>query len=178
MQYYKFWNFRFAVFWLVNIDLPLSQKPKEKPERVTASIIQILKFWFAVFWLVNIHFQLFHLSGIGISFFFKNIILRYFLKTLLLVLSDSLYGQKWLTERSLKVNLFKIAVISETTRYIPLTQIWGYTCVILGNAKFKLLLLRIPNGKRIWFWYKTAPAAPAPADANYLRIRKQSKNSA
>ena len=39
-------------------------------------------------------------------------------------------------------------------------------------------LLRIPNGKRIWFWYKTAPPAAAPADANYLRIRKQSKNSA
>ena len=39
---------------------------------------------------------------------------------------------------------------------------------------YKILWLSIPNGKRISFWYKTAPAA----DANYLRIRKQSKNSA
>ena len=41
------------------------------------------------------------------------------------------------------------------------------------------MLLRIPNGKRIWFWYKTAPAAAAvvAADANYLRICKQYKNS-
>ena len=37
-----------------------------------------------------------------------------------------------------------------------------------------LLLLRIPNRKRIWFWYETVPAA----NANYLRIRKQYKNSA
>ena len=34
-------------------------------------------------------------------------------------------------------------------------------------------LLRIPNGKRIWFWYETALAA----DASYLRIRKQYQNS-
>ena len=39
------------------------------------------------------------------------------------------------------------------------------------------VLLRIPNGKHIWFWYETAALA-APADANYLRIREQSKNSA
>ena len=32
-----------------------------------------------------------------------------------------------------------------------------------------LILLHIPNGKRIWFWYKTVPAA----DASELRIRKQ-----
>ena len=45
------------------------------------------------------------------------------------------------------------------------------------HNKWYILLLRIPNGKRIWFWYKTA-AAPAPAaDANYLRICKQYKNS-
>ena len=36
-------------------------------------------------------------------------------------------------------------------------------------------LLRIPNGKRIWFWYETAPA---PVDASELKNRKQSKNSA
>ena len=37
-----------------------------------------------------------------------------------------------------------------------------------------MFLIHIPNGKRIWFWYKTAPAA----EANYLRIRRQYKNSA
>ena len=31
--------------------------------------------------------------------------------------------------------------------------------------------LRIPNGKRIWFWYETAPS-----DASELRNRKQSQN--
>ena len=39
-------------------------------------------------------------------------------------------------------------------------------------------LLRIPNRKRIWFWYKTAPATATAAGPNYLRISKQSKNSA
>ena len=35
--------------------------------------------------------------------------------------------------------------------------------------------------ERIWFWYETVPApgpTTAPADAKYLRIRKQSKHSA
>ena len=43
------------------------------------------------------------------------------------------------------------------------------------SSTVHLFLLRIPNGKRKWFWYKTAPA-PA-ADANELRIRKQYQNS-
>ena len=34
-------------------------------------------------------------------------------------------------------------------------------------------LLRIPNAKRIWFWYETAPA-----NASELSICKQCKNSA
>ena len=47
-----------------------------------------------------------------------------------------------------------------------------------GKFQFKDVassyLLHIPNRKRIWFWYKTAPAA----DASELRIRKQYQNSA
>ena len=39
-----------------------------------------------------------------------------------------------------------------------------------------MLALRIPNGKRIWFWYETVPAQAV--DASELRIRKQYKNSA
>ena len=41
------------------------------------------------------------------------------------------------------------------------------------GLKFLTSLLRIPNGKRIWFWYKMA----APADASELSFRKQCKNS-
>ena len=35
-------------------------------------------------------------------------------------------------------------------------------------------LLRIPSGKRIWFWYETAALA-APADASELKNLKQFK---
>ena len=40
--------------------------------------------------------------------------------------------------------------------------------IIVAKFCFQILLC-IPNGKRIWFWYETAPA-----DASKLRIRKQS----
>ena len=42
----------------------------------------------------------------------------------------------------------------------------------MTKLRVDIWLLRIPiNGKRIWFWYETAVAAPA--DASELRNRKQ-----
>ena len=46
--------------------------------------------------------------------------------------------------------------------------------LINNKGVLNMLIMHSHKGKSIWFWYKTAPAA----DANYLRIRKQSKNSA
>ena len=54
-----------------------------------------------------------------------------------------------------------------------------FTALLNSNEKkahYKTVLLRIPNGKRIWFWYDTAEVEAA--DANYFRICKQYKNYA
>ena len=33
--------------------------------------------------------------------------------------------------------------------------------IVVKLSKLSIALLRIPNGKHIWFWYETAPAADA-----------------
>ena len=50
--------------------------------------------------------------------------------------------------------------------------------VFLYCKIYRKIILRIPNGKRIWFLYETAPAAQTDVDASCLRIRQQYKNSA
>ena len=141
MQNYKFWNFWFWGHMTLKVTWPWKRKfaiisfavrnrAKQSEFWILSELLhaklQILKFSFCcvligLYKFAIISETLRDFGPLGISTFFKYILLRYFLETLLMVLSDSLYSLKWLTERSLKVNLFKIAVISETTRYIPLT---------------------------------------------------------
>ena len=53
--------------------------------------------------------------------------------------------------------------------YIFMEKLICYNTLPFVLILYLLMLLRIPNGKRIWFWYETA----TPADASELRNRKQ-----
>ena len=102
------------------------------------------------------------------------------------------HDQCWLYQ---KLHLFRILIATDFQIYdgnviklkVKLTQVNMVNIIIYIYLLFDITILnltitnklypslRIPNGKRIWFWYKTAPApttAPA-ADASGGRQRAQ-----